>query len=513
MDGEPPLKIKNFGPATVITNGFRFPGTKRVPLIIFLGGVNLALIQWIMVHELTMLLLGTELVILLVSVAYFAGLSLGYLWSGRIRPGWLPALAVGTLFLHLALPIALRLLSAWFYEQNVFWLAFVVLPLLMPFTVSAFYSILLPLYVDNGSGHLIDLYAVELAGAAVGVLMVISLGGLGLSLLYVPYTILLLALLASLGLRRRLLGALALVSVMWLLALPTLDARSNAYWFGKLFDLRGPSTVFSAYSPYQKVDILDDADGQRYLFLNGLIDYGTESWKRLNVVLGEVPARLLRPKSMVAVGSGSMALEGLVAAYAQRVTTVELDPVVLQASRQHFTEVNHTDRLANWSYVIDDAKHFFANTTQRYDLVAMDVPAPLTAQAATLYSAPFYGSVKARLTARGVLAVSLTRPLNPDDDVPRRIAASVLVNFKQAIAITPQSVGITFLFASDDLPFNISEVEAVLRDRGEEHYTIMDQSALRALIGAAEPITYDSLNIALQESARRVQRLVEPWSN
>ncbi len=495
--------------APTITATYRW-GTIRVPLTIFLGGTNLILIQWVMVRELTMLLLGTELVILLVTIMYFLGLSVGYAWSGKFQARWLPALAAGTLVLHLALPLIFRLLSAWLYEHNVFWLAFVVLPLVMPFTVSAFYSILLPLFIDNGKGRLIDLYAVELLGAAGGILILLGIGSLGLTVLYIPYTICLLFLLASLSVRLRWIGLLAVGSAIWLLALPQLDSWSNAYWFGKVFELDGPKTVFSAYSPYQKVDIVDDAKGQRYLFLNGLIDYGTENWKRLNLALGEVPARLVQPKSMVTVGSGSMALEGLVAGYAGHLTTVELDPVVLNASRVYFADVNHVNTLTNWSPVIDDAKHFFANTAEKYDLVTMNVPAPLTAQSATLYSSAFYASVKARLNPRGVLAVSLTRPLRPENMVARRIAAGMLTNFKHAIAITPDTVGITFVFAGDDLPFTITDVENILRETGEESFAVMDETALKLLVGSAEPVTLDSLDIVLQESARRIRGLVEP---
>jgi spermidine synthase len=491
------------------TRSFQW-GTMRVPLTIFIGGINLIVIQWIMIRELTMLLLGTELVILLVSIAYFAGLSVGFFWSGKIRPGWLPALAAGTLILHLTLPVLLRLLSGWLYSQHTFWIAFVVLPLLMPFAVSSFYSILLPLYIDNGQGRLVDLYAVELLGAAAGILLLIGVGSLGLTSVYVPYTLFLLVLLASLGLSLRWLVLLTAAAAIWLIGLTDLDARSNAYWFGKVFALARPKTLFSAYSPYQKVDILEDVEGQRYLFLNGLIDYGTDSWKRLNVALGKVPAQLIRPKSMVTVGSGSMALEGLVADYVGHVTTVELDPVVLSASRQQFAAVNRVDQLQNWSYVIDDAKHFFANTTDSYDLVTMNVPAPLTAQTATLYSSAFYAGVKTKLNPGGVLAVSLTRPLRIDNTVARRIAAGVLANFKQAIAITPRTVGITFIFASDALPFTVADVEQLLRQTGEETFSVMDETALRVLVGSAAPITLDTLNIALEESARRVRSLLEP---
>ena len=65
-------------------------------LIVFFSGANLILIQWVMTREVTTLLLGTELVILLTSVSYFVGVSIGYLLAGRIPQRWLPALGVLT---------------------------------------------------------------------------------------------------------------------------------------------------------------------------------------------------------------------------------------------------------------------------------------------------------------------------------------------------------------------------------------------------------------------------------
>src|SRR5215213_933300 len=81
-----------------------------LPIIAYCAGINLILVQWILVRELTALLLGTELVVLLVSVAFFAGLSVGYRLSSRIKREWLTPLALVTLILHLTLPIWFRLL-------------------------------------------------------------------------------------------------------------------------------------------------------------------------------------------------------------------------------------------------------------------------------------------------------------------------------------------------------------------------------------------------------------------
>jgi hypothetical protein len=74
-------------------------------LIVFFSGANLMLIQWVMTREVTTLLLGTELVILLTSVSYFVGVSLGFRLAGSIQHRWLPVMGAVTLVLHLSLPV------------------------------------------------------------------------------------------------------------------------------------------------------------------------------------------------------------------------------------------------------------------------------------------------------------------------------------------------------------------------------------------------------------------------
>ena len=63
-------------------------------VIVFFSGANLMLIQWVMTREVTTLLLGTELVILLTSVSYFVGVSLGFWLSGSISRRWLRSVAL-----------------------------------------------------------------------------------------------------------------------------------------------------------------------------------------------------------------------------------------------------------------------------------------------------------------------------------------------------------------------------------------------------------------------------------
>ncbi|MCL4266061.1 MAG: fused MFS/spermidine synthase [Anaerolineae bacterium] len=469
--------------------------------IIFLGGANLILVQWVTVREITTLLLGTELVILLTAVAYFAGISLGYMIANWIRAAWLLPLAVITLVLHLALPVIFRLAVTWMGSAGYEAVAILLLPLLTPFVVSAFYSIFLPRFIDGGQGDLPTLYLVELAGSAFGVLALVFLGQYGLQPVMLVYSVGLLFILLALGLHRHGVVLLAAAAGIWLALLPHADAWSNERWYETVMGFpAGTAVLFSGYSPYQKVDVLQLPTGERALYLDGLSHFNAAHGVRLNIIVGEVPGELLRPQNALVIGAGVMQTEQMLAQYGGQVTTVELDPMVADVGERLFLAYNQMDKLTNRTVVVDDAKHFLANSHERYDLVVADTPAAFSVQPATLYSAAFYQHIASHLTPGGVLVANMTSPFTPDDLISRRVAASLLEAFDEVIVVTPASVGWSFAFAGDDLPFDRQQLEAALRAHGEVQFTVMDTTAVRAVVGDAPPITLDSMDFVWQTS-------------
>lgn len=469
--------------------------------IVFFGGMNLILVQWVLVREMTALLLGTELVVLLVSIAYFAGLSIGYRLAGRVKRAWLVPLGVVTLVLHLTLPVWFRLLVVSLEAYGVYAVAFLVLPLLTPFVVSAFYSIFLPLLADNGEGELSGLYGAELLGAGVGVLLLVALGGIGVGAVLTVYSLGLLAILLALGVRHKAILPLAVFASVWLVVLPVVNSWSNALWYQTLHGLpAGTTTLFTGYSPYQKVDVLESPSGARYLYLDGLNHFGTYDGQRLNVVSGQIPAALVKPHNALVFGAGSMQMAAMIADHAGNVRTVEIDPLVVDVSTRYFLDYNRLNKLTNRTITIDDAKHFIANSADHYDFVATDLPAAYSIQTATLYSVPFFAEIARHLNPGGVFVANLTSEFALDDEVSRRIAAGLLANFDEVMVVTPESVGWSFAYASDDLPFDRTAIEAALRASGEATFVLYETPAVRAFVGDAQPITLDSMDIVLHVS-------------
>ena len=484
------------------------PGTGRlIPfLIVFFSGANLILVQWVLVREMTTLLLGTELVVLLISISYFVGVSIGYLLSRHIQRRWLAVIGTATLILHLTLPITFRLLVAWLGEHNAYWAAFLFLPLLTPFVVSMFYSVFLPHFVDGEGVQLGSLYATELVGTICGIGVLVFLADLGIQTVYAIYAFGLICILVALGIRLWLAALLIAASAVWLMAFPSLNNWSNSLWYTKLLGFPENTTIlYSGYSPYQKVDVLQLPDGGRALYLDGLEHFNGAVGIRLNVVIGEVPALLEHPENTLVIGAGAMQTEQLIAARGGHVTTVELDPMVADVGKRFFYAYNQMDVLTNRTVIVDDAKHFLANSASSYDLIVGDTPAAFSIQPATLYSIPFYQTVHDHLSPSGVFVGNLTSPLIPGDTIAPRVAASLLKVFKQVIVITPTSVGWSFAFAGDQLPFTVEELQNALRQNGELQFSVFDTGAVRQLVGDTPPITLDTMDFVLQTSAQWIR--------
>jgi spermidine synthase len=249
------------------------------------------------------------------------------------------------------------------------------------------------------------------------------------------------------------------------------------------------------------VDVLELPDGERALYLDGLSHFNGSYGIRLNVIVGEVPASLIEPQNSLVIGAGVMQTEQLIAAHGEHVTTVELDPMVADVGERLFYTYNQMDTLTNRTVVVDDAKHFLANDTARYDLIVADTPAAFSIQPATLYSVPFYQSIHDHLTPNGIFVGNMTSEFIPGDTISRRVAATLLQTFDEVVVITPASVGWSFVLAADQLPFSRAELENVLRQRGEVQFSTFDTAAVRAVVGDAAPITLDSMDFVLQTSA------------
>src|SRR5262249_28856888 len=95
----------------------------------------------------------------------------------------------------------------------------------------------------------------------------------------------------------------------------------------------------------------------------------------------------------------------------------------------------------------------------------------------------------------------LTSSFEPNDLASRRIAASLLASYPEVIVLTPASAGWSFAFAGTHLPFDRTALQSAVQSASETQFIIFDTPAVRAIVGDAQPITLDSMDIVFQTSA------------
>jgi len=476
--------------------------------VLFLAGAALAVAQFVMVRDFVTVLYGEEVVIVLVTAAFFAGLSAGYALALRLPRRAFEWLLVASLFLHLSFPFSYRYLAAWFAWLNLGGIAFLSLLFVYALLFTAAFAAFLPRLIaaperdGDAVARLRLSYGMELAGFLAG-FFIVALGmNRPVSFLLVFYWGLLAVLLhAALG-RWRLTAVFAGAALAVIAFLPQLDFHSSALVYEYKHHQPGARMLYSVNSPYQKVEVIETARGERSLYLDGLQNLNSGDLQALNYYLAELPARLVRPRHALIIGNGTLSSVPVLYPLAGALTTVELDAGVLAASR-FFVDPHALEGLERWRLIVDDGKHFLRGSRDKYDLIVMDVPSPLALQEAYLYTVEFYRLAAEYLTDDGVISVGISGRLRHDDRTPARVTAALAQVFPEVMIVrSNKSSGRDYAYASRRLPFTGAEVrrEGVAYDG---RIAVIEPGEVAGYLTAARPLSVDTMDIVLKRGWER----------
>ncbi len=130
---------------------------------------------------------------------------------------------------------------------------------------------------------------------------------------------------------------------------------------------------------------------------------------RLQRMLGHLTTLVPKQaKSVLVIGCGAGVTAGAVAIspLVERVTIVDIEPLVPRVARQYFGAVNH-EVLNNPKVrvVVDDARHFLLTSKDKFDAITSDPLDPWVKGAATLYTKEFFDAARAHLNPDGVMTL------------------------------------------------------------------------------------------------------------
>lgn len=481
-------------------------------VVLFLIGIALSLIQFVMIRDFVAILGGEQLVIILVTTAFFAALSIGYFCSSRLSTKTFQSLFIITLFLQLSIPYSYRYLAAELSQVHANGYAYIALLFGYALIFSATFAVFLPRLIEaphidqtqaDKVKNLRVYYSIELLGFIAGFVLIGLNWNKPLIYLLAIYWLVLTVLL-NLAINRRILTiAYSCAVVIALYFLPVTDSGSNALLYEYKHGIKNPIILYSINTAYTKVEVVQGQNHNRHLYLNGLENLNATDLETLNYYIAELPARLIKPAKTLLVGNGTLSSVSKVYPYSGAVTSVELDSGVLQAGRAFFTPPENLQGLERWHLFIDDGKHFLAHSSDQYDLIIMDIPSPLTLQVAFLHTVEFYRLASDHLTENGVIAVQLSGKLQRNNRSPARITAALAQVFPEIMVVYSEKGSRGFAYASKHLPFDRHQLftEAMTQEYALQ---LLEPKNIPAFLTHATALTINTLDLVTQRSFERL---------
>jgi spermidine synthase len=205
-------------------------------------------------------------------------------------------------------------------------------------------------------------------------------------------------------------AAAAVMTVLLVISVPPVSkllvahGRYAATWAGK------SDIVYAREGLNSSVAVSNFENGARTFHVAGKIQASSVPRDmRLQRMLGHLTTLTpADPKSVLVIGCGAGITAGAVSIdpNVERLTIVEIEPLVPQAASTYFGE-NNFDVLRNRKVQvrIDDGRHYLGTTNERFDAITADPLDPWVKGAANLYTKEFFEIARQRLKPGGVVTM------------------------------------------------------------------------------------------------------------
>ncbi len=253
--------------------------------------------------------------------------------------------------------------------------------------------------------------------------------------------------------------------------------------------------VYEAESPYNFIQVIDDASGWRLLTVNEGEAYHS-AYRPDRVLSGGIwDLFLVAPYFASSAPPHNLLMIGLAAGTTPREYTlvygpipidgVELDPQIIAVGRQYFDMTE-----PNLNAIADDGRSFLQTRAGQYDVIAVDayrqpyIPFHLT-------TVEFFASVRAHLSARGVVALNAARTAD-DYRLVNALAATMRQVFPSVYLIDHPNNANTLIVATNQ-PTRLEDFRANvagLTDRNLQIVAAQSLPTVRVAI-ATEPVFTD----------------------
>jgi spermidine synthase len=170
--------------------------------------------------------------------------------------------------------------------------------------------------------------------------------------------------------------------------------------------------LFSQKSDFQQVDIYETVSHGRLLAHDGLVMVTEKDEHIYHDMITHVPMFVHpNPKNILVIGGGDggTAREVLRHKSVMSVDLVEIDPVVIEASRQWLPQTSCEFNNPKLNIYTVDGVEFVKTATKKYDVVIVDSSDPI-GPATPLFNVDFYKDIMALLNDDGIVVSQCESP-------------------------------------------------------------------------------------------------------
>ncbi len=205
-----------------------------------------------------------------------------------------------------------------------------------------------------------------------------------------------------------LLGAAAAVAVLAAVWLPRIPWQLVAYGRQIATTDYGARALYFGEGMNSSVAVSETPGGARFFHVSGKTEASSiEQDMRLQRMLAHLPALFHRaPKSVLIVGCGAGVTAGSFVLHPsiERIVICDIEPLIPGVVATYFgAENHHVVRDPRVQIVHDDARHYIATTTEKFDLITSDPIHPWVKGSAVLYSLEYFELCRARLNPGGLV--------------------------------------------------------------------------------------------------------------
>lgn len=182
--------------------------------------------------------------------------------------------------------------------------------------------------------------------------------------------------------------------------------------------------LYSETSPYQKTDVFSSRAFGNVLTLDGLMMVTERDEFFYHEMITHIPMLTHKnPENVLVIGGGDggTVRELLKHKSVKHIDMVEIDGVVIEASKKFFPSVACELNNPKVSVLVQDAIDFIKNKTDEYDVVLIDSTDPI-GPGEGLFNTEFYNNVKKALKKGGIVVPQTEGPFAQSENMRKTYA-------------------------------------------------------------------------------------------